>query len=266
LRVLALDPDLIVFVSRAWQTSCLAVRAGEEAFVIDSPVYPDELEALPAVLEQASFPVAALLATHGDWDHLLGRLAFPGASLGTAESTAARLRDEPGAAARELRRFDEQHYVERPAPLKLGTIQALPVPGRLELGAARELELHPAEGHTADGMAIAIPRVGVLACGDYLSPVEIPMISPGGSLEAYAATLARLRPLVEGAETVIAGHGGPLARDRALGLLEEDAAYLDALAREGIEAPLPPSRRGARQREIHAENAARARGATPPRR
>ena len=71
---------------------------------------------------------------------------------------------------------------------------------------------------------------------------------------------------MEQGETVIAGHGGPLARDRALGLLEEDAAYLDALPREGIEAPLPPSRRSARQREIHAENAARIRGATPPRR
>ena len=157
MRVLALDPDLIVFISRAWQTSCLAVRAAEEAFVIDSPVYPDELEALPAVLEQASFPVAGLLATHGDWDHLLGRLAFPRASLGAAESTAARLRDEPGAAARALRRFDEEHYVERPAALQLGTIQPLPVPGRLQLGAERELELHPADGHTADGMAIACP-------------------------------------------------------------------------------------------------------------
>jgi glyoxylase-like metal-dependent hydrolase (beta-lactamase superfamily II) len=264
-RVLALDPDLIVFISRVWQTSCIAVRAGEEAFVIDSPVYPDELEALPAVLEQASFPVAGMLATHGDWDHLLGRLALPGVSLGCAESTAARLHREAGAAARELRRFDEEHYVERPAPLQLGAVQALPVPGRLELGAQRELALHPADGHTADGMAIVIPWARVLVCGDYLSPVEIPMISAGGSLGAYAATLVRLRALVADAETVIAGHGGPLQRDRALGLLDEDSAYLEALAGEGIDAALPPTRHTARQREIHAANVARIGGATPPR-
>ena len=42
--------------------------------MIDSPVYPDELEALGGVLEQAGFPVSGLLATHADWDHLLGRL------------------------------------------------------------------------------------------------------------------------------------------------------------------------------------------------
>ena len=46
--------------------------------MIDSPVYPDELEALPGVLEQAGFPVSGLLATHGDWDHLLGRDGVPG--------------------------------------------------------------------------------------------------------------------------------------------------------------------------------------------
>ncbi len=266
MRVLALDPDLIVFISGVWQTTCTAVRGGEEAFVIDSPVYPDELEALPAVLQQAGFPVAGLLATHGDWDHLLGRLAVPGASLGCAESTATRLRNEPGAAARELRRFDEEHYVERPAPLQLGVVQALPVPGRLELGEDRELQLHPADGHTADGMAISIPWAGVLACGDYLSPVEIPMLSAGGSLAAYADTLERLRALAAEVDTVIVGHGGALNRAQALGLLEEDAAYLEALARDGIDAPLPASRRSGRQHQIHAENAARIEGATRPRR
>ena len=265
MRVLALDSDVIVFISRVWQTTCTAVRGGDEAFVIDSPVYPDELEALPAVLEQAGFPIAGLLATHADWDHLLGRLAFAGASLGCAQSSAARLSAEPGGAARQLRQFDEQHYVERTAPLSLGSLQALPVPGHLSLGSDTELELHLADGHTADGMAIWIAGAAVLVCGDYLSPVEIPMISDGGSLAAYAATLERLRPLVERAETVVPGHGAPLGREQARAILEEDSEYLQALTADGIDAPLPPSRRSARQRGIHAENAVRA-GATPPRR
>ena len=264
MQVLALHSDVIVFVSSVWQTTCTAVRSGDEAFVIDSPVYPDELEAVPAVLEQAGFllgdPPAppALLATHADWDHLLGRLAFPGASLGCGETTAARLLAEPGTAARELGRFDDEHYVARPGPLQLGSVQTLPVPGHLTIGSGHELELHPTGGHTADGTAIAIPWARVLVCGDYLSPVEVPMISEGGSPAAYADTLRRLRELVERAETVVPGHGGPLTRERARTILEEDAAYLDALAQRGIEAPLPSGRRSARQRGIHAENAARA--------
>lgn len=259
MRVLAAHEDVIVVVSRVWRTAAVAVRGGAggpgaEAFLIDSPVYPDELEALPALLAQAGFPVVGLLATHGDWDHLLGRLALPEAPLGCAESTAARLTGAPGEAQRELRAFDERHYVARPAPLSLPGTQALPVPGKLEVG-DRELELHPADGHTEDGMAVVVPWAGVLVCGDYLSPVEIPVVE--GSIGAYRATLARLEPLVRAAETVVAGHGGPVPRDQALTLLEEDAAYLDALSARGADAPLPAGRATREQRRLHAENAAR---------
>jgi glyoxylase-like metal-dependent hydrolase (beta-lactamase superfamily II) len=255
MRVLALHADLIVVVSAFWQTTCTAVRSGEEGFVIDSPVLPDELDALPSVLEQAQFPVSGLLCTHADWDHLLGRLAFPQASLGVGESSAARLEAELGQAQRELRTFDDQHYVERAHPLALAGVQALPVPGRLSLGAGdQELELHAADGHTADGTAYWIAWLEILVCGDYLSPVEIPMISPGGSITAYLATLERLGGLVEQAQTVIPGHGGPISGERARRLLEQDISYLSALRRDGAAAPLPRGRVSTEQRRIHAEN------------
>ncbi len=259
MRALSVHADLIVFISRFWQTTCTAVRAGDEGFVIDSPVYPDELEAMPGVLEQAGFPVSGLLATHGDWDHLLGRIAFPGASLGCGESTARRLAAAPGAAQRELREFDEEQYVDDRAPLSLGGIQSLPVPGKLALGpdeGGRELELHPADGHTADGTAYVVPWLGVLVCGDYLSPVEIPWISPGGSAETYLATLERLRELVERAETVVPGHGRPLPRVEAIDVLDQDVAYLRVLIEQGAGAALPRGRRTGAQRRIHEQNVA----------
>ncbi|MGZ6682295.1 MAG: MBL fold metallo-hydrolase [Solirubrobacteraceae bacterium] len=249
MRVAALHRDVLVVTSRVYATSCVALRGGEEGFIIDSPVFPDELDALPAVLEQAGFPVSGLLATHGDWDHVLGRLAFPGAALGCAETTAARLTGAPGDPQRGLRAFDEEHYVERPAPLALGQVQALPVPGRVELG-ERELELHPADGHTEDGMAVWAPWASVLVAGDYLSPVEIPMISEGGSRDAYLATLERLAPLVERADWVVPGHGAPLDGTRALAILREDVRYLTDWA-------LPIARRSAAQKRIDAENRAR---------
>jgi glyoxylase-like metal-dependent hydrolase (beta-lactamase superfamily II) len=253
--VLAVHRDVIVAVSRVWQTTCTIVRSGEEGFVIDSPVYPDELEALPSLLQQAGLPVSGLLATHGDWDHLLGRLAFPSLSLGCGEATAARLAASPGEAHRELRGFDEEHYVDGRGPLALAGVQALPVPGRLSIGSGgAELELHSADGHTADGMAVVIPWAEVLVCGDYLSPVEIPMVR---AVDRYVATLERLRPLVERATTVVPGHGAPISRGQALVVLDEDAAYLGALASAGAEAPLPRGRRSATQRRIHAENVGR---------
>jgi hydroxyacylglutathione hydrolase len=255
-KAVGLHPDVIVVTSRFWQTTCTLVRSGEEAFCIDSPVLPDELELLPAVAAQSQFRVVGCLATHADWDHLLGRYGFGDAPLGLAESSAARLRNEPGAAQRQLRDFDEEHYVERPAPLVLSGPQALPVPGHCAIG-DRELELHPAEGHTVDGMAVWIPWASVLVCGDYVSPVEIPWISETGSVSAYLATLARLEPLIERVEHVVPGHGAVLDSERALAIVREDRAYLEALLEHGADAKLPLTRRSGAQRKIHAENVER---------
>jgi glyoxylase-like metal-dependent hydrolase (beta-lactamase superfamily II) len=278
-RAVALHADVLVVTSALFQVNCTIIRgavgavgeareaepAGEtlagatiagETFVIDSPVLPDELDALGAVIEQARFPApSGLLATHGDWDHLLGRLAFPGLALGCAESTAARLQAAPGDAQRQLRSFDEELMIERPRPLALGAVQALPVPGRCDIG-DRELEVLQTGGHTADGMAVLAGWAGVLIVGDYLSAVELPTMNGGGGLDAYLATLERLRPLVGKAARVVPGHGPVMDGARALSVLQEDVGYLQELAERAAEAELPASRRGARQRLLHEQNVA----------
>ena len=250
MRVVAVHRDAVVVTSRLWQTNAVALRAGGEALLVDSPYFPDELQLLPEVLAQAGFEVDALLATHADFDHLLGRAAYPQLALGVGQPTAERLRAEPGAAQRKLREADDEHYVTRPQPLSLGSWQVLPVPGKLELG-DEELELHPADGHTADGTAIFAPFCGVICCGDYLSDVEIPGVH---SLPAYRAALDRLEQLVERAETVVPGHGAPQDRDAALRILAEDRAYLDALERGDERPRLPAGRDTPAQRRLHLDN------------
>jgi len=259
MRVVGLHADVVVATSRIWQTTCALVRNGHEAFCVDSPVLPDELEVLPRVAEQAGFPVVGLLCTHADWDHVLGGYAFPEAPLGCAETTAARLIARPGEAQRELRDFDDELYVERPSPLSLPGAQTLPVPGHCGIG-EQELELHPTDGHTEDGMAVWIPWARVLVAGDYLSPVEIPLLSETGSASAYLATLDRLEPLVEQADHVVPGHGEPIDGTRAAAILREDRAYVHALRDHGAEAKLPLARRSGAQRKIHAENVSRVAG------
>jgi glyoxylase-like metal-dependent hydrolase (beta-lactamase superfamily II) len=252
LRAVSISRDALVVTSGFWQTNAVALRVGEEAMLIDSPYLPDELDALPSLLAGAGFEPDGLVATHADFDHLLGRLAFPGMTLGLCESSVERLHRAPGEAQRALRQYDDEFYVSRPAPLALGQVQALPVPGHVELG-DRELELHPAEGHTADGMVLFDREQGLLIVGDYLSDVEIPWIH--GSLADYRATLARLAPLVEEATMVVPGHGAPHDRETTLRLLDEDVDYLDALERG--EQKLPDGRDTKAQRGIHEENVGR---------
>ena len=64
MRAVGLHSDVIAVTSRAYATGCVLVRSGNEAFCIDSPIFPDELEILPAIAEQAEFNVVGLLATH----------------------------------------------------------------------------------------------------------------------------------------------------------------------------------------------------------
>jgi glyoxylase-like metal-dependent hydrolase (beta-lactamase superfamily II) len=252
LRAVSISRDALVVTSGFWQTNAVALRVGEEAMLIDSPYLPDELDALPSLLAGAGFEPDGLVATHADFDHLLGRLAFPGMTLGLCESSVERLHRAPGEAQRALRQYDDEFYVSRPAPLALGQVQALPVPGHVELG-DRELELHPAEGHTTDGMVLFDREQGLLIVGDYLSDVEIPWIH--GSLADYRATLARLAPLIEEATMVVPGHGAPHDRETTLRLLDEDVDYLDALERG--EQKLPDGRDTKAQRGIHEENVGR---------
>ena len=61
MRAVGVHADVVVVTSQVWQTSCTFVRGGDEAFAIDSPVLPTELEALPSLAEQAGFAVAGLL-------------------------------------------------------------------------------------------------------------------------------------------------------------------------------------------------------------
>ena len=263
MRAVSLNEDALLVTSAFWQTNAVAVRAGGETLLIDSPYLPNELEALPGVLAGAGFEADGLLATHGDFDHLLGRYAYPGMSLGVGESTALRFREQPGEAQRDLRAFDAEFYVERPGPLALGSFQSLPVPGRLDLGkgeGAAEIELHPAEGHTSDGTAFFLRSLGVIVLGDYVSAVEIPWISGSGSLEDYLATLARLEPLIAEAQVVVPGHGPSHVRDDALRLLAEDVAYLEELKNGNEGVGLPAGRDSRPQKKIHSENVERAGG------
>jgi glyoxylase-like metal-dependent hydrolase (beta-lactamase superfamily II) len=76
------------------------------------------------------------------------------------------------------------------------------------------------------------------------------MISPGGSRDAYLATLRRLEPLVDAAAYVVPGHGDVLEGARAAAILREDLSYLAKLP----DGDLPLARRSPAQRAIHAAN------------
>ncbi len=174
MRAVSLHRDVIVVTSALLHVNCVIVRGrpadgadssggeterGGETFVVDSPVLPDELDALPALLEQARLPGAQRAAGHAR------RLGSParaarvprrsrwGARRAPRSGSRAAARRGAAGAARVRRRA----LIERSRPLALGSLQALPVPGRCEIGEPASSSCTPPTGHTADGMAIGIP-------------------------------------------------------------------------------------------------------------
>ena len=94
--------------------------------------------------------------------HLLGRIAFPEASLGCGESTAERLAAEPGDAQRHVRDFDEEHYVDDRGPLMLAGVHSLP-PDMIPR--ASEIQLRMSVIFALVGIAAFVTIVSSLAPG-----------------------------------------------------------------------------------------------------
>ena len=92
-------------------------------------------------------------------------------------------------------------------------------------------------------MAVWVPWARVLVAGDYLSPVEIPMVSDDRLASAYLATLDRLEPLVEQAESRRARPRRADRRHARGGDPARGPRLRQALRERGAEAKLPLARR-----------------------
>ena len=251
--------------SGIWQTNSVVLSAAGQVVVVDPAFFPRELDELGALVRRRGEDVTVVF-THGHWDHVAGWRYFPGARfLGSAALAHAVAQGQPAARRNldELRDFEERWYVARAAP------PAWPA----ELGALREgehlalggtgIQALALAGHSADGLALWLADEGLLLAGDHLSACEIPFVE---DLEAYRATLGRLRGLLPAVRRVVPGHGAPLDRAAASAVLDADLAYLDALAacaargdRDGALAlPLPRAAHVPGMSEWHRKNCAAA--------
>src|SRR3954454_13478389 len=93
-----------VLTSRYLQTNATVLVLTDGVLVVDSPYFPDELEALKEAMPPGAQP--RLFATHAHYDHLMGRLAFPAAPLEAAADTVAAVNREPDRPGRELAEED----------------------------------------------------------------------------------------------------------------------------------------------------------------
>ncbi|HSR98630.1 MAG TPA: MBL fold metallo-hydrolase [Kofleriaceae bacterium] len=215
-----------ILTSGIWQTNSTILSERGSAVVVDPAYFPRELD---AIVERAAERgrAAAVVFTHGHWDHVMGHSALPGAPVYVSRVLADDVaRGDPRAAKylADARDFDARWYVPRPHGHRWpAELRGLAESEHSDVGglALRTLEL---PGHSPDGLGLLAGEL--LLVGDYLSPCEIPFIDDA---RAYRTTLARLLEVLRTVRDVIPGHGPRLTADEATAIARADLDYLDRL-------------------------------------
>ncbi len=218
-----------VLTSGIWQTTTTVLSGGGGCVVVDPAYFPRELDEI-AARAAALGGAAAVVFTHGHWDHVMGHAALPAAPVWVSRSLADAVAADDPRATRYLddaRAFDSRWYVPRPDGHRWpAQLRGLADDEVTELGGLVVRALH-LPGHSPDDLGLLVEAAGLLLVGDYLSPCEIPFIDDAG---AYRATLVRLLGvLADGVREVIPGHGPRLTAAAAQGIARADLDYLDQL-------------------------------------
>ena len=225
-RAVGVHRDALVVTSRIWQTNATALRAGGEAMLVDSPYFPDELEAAAGAAEPGGVR-AERAARHPRRlrpPARAARLPRTGPRRGRRHHASAFAR-EPGAAQRELRDDDDEHYVTcAPCRCRSARSRRYRCPAASSWATRSSSCTRPTATPRDGHRAVRPLAAALLVVGDYLSDVEIPMISARRlARRTTAPRSARLAPAGGGG-----GDGGARARRRRTtatprcGLLDED--------------------------------------------
>jgi glyoxylase-like metal-dependent hydrolase (beta-lactamase superfamily II) len=182
--VLAPNPGLMTLDGT--NTWLVAEPGSPKAVVVDpGPDHGEHLRRIVAVADQAGRRIAAIVLTHGHFDHSAG---------------ARTLADLTGASVRAV---DPAH--------RLGS-EGLP-PGAVLSDGGCELEIIGTPGHSADSVSLYLRADRAVLTGDTVLGRGTAVIAEDGSLGEYLRSLGRLRALADAADlrTLLPGHGPLLA-------------------------------------------------------
>lgn len=224
---------VLVHQSEILQNNTVVVRGREGVLLIDPGITADEMACLARDLRELGLPVVAGFATHPDWDHVLWHADLAEVPrYGTARCADAmrELRSDPGWEARVAEGLPPE--IVGQVPLEpFGLITALPA-GTTHIpwdGPRVRVIEHPA--HSPGHAALLIEERGVLAAGDMLSDLFVPMLDnwndTNDPIAEYLVGLRLLEAVADQVDVVVPGHGS--VGDAVHARIGLDRAYVHAL-------------------------------------
>lgn len=215
--------------SRLYAMNSVVLAAPEHAVLVDPGVLPSELDDIAVAVEALHAEHLTLVLTHAHWDHVLGRVWWPGAPVIAHARFAEALERDEAHVFRETKAAVESCGEEWDTPIE---------PFRPNVAARGEwqgalgpwtLVLRDASGHADHQLSVHLPEQRLLLAADMLSDIELPILS--GGCAPYRDTLNRLLPVLDAGEvdTLVPGHGAIARGAEVRRRLLDDLGYLDQM-------------------------------------
>ncbi|MFI9486441.1 MBL fold metallo-hydrolase [Promicromonospora sp. NPDC052451] len=231
--------DVLTHQSALLRNNSVVVRGPAGALLVDAGTCGAEMSCLASDLRELALPVAAGFSTHPDWDHVLWHADLGDAPRYGTTRCAARMRElrsEPGWQAGVTEGLPPEIADDVPLD-RFGLVTGLPAwTARIPwTGPTVRLIEHPA--HSPGHAALLVEDHGVLAAGDMLSDVFVPMLDDftgtNDPVEEYLTGLRLLEDVADDVDVLVPGHGSVARGTGAVrARIDLDRAYLYAL-REG---------------------------------
>jgi glyoxylase-like metal-dependent hydrolase (beta-lactamase superfamily II) len=225
---------VFVHQSELIQNNTVVVQGRDGVLVIDAGITGSEMVCLANDLRELGQSVVAGFATHPDWDHVLWHDELGDAPrYGTARCATFMhdLRSKPDWKTGVTEGLPEEIADEIPLD-PFGLITGLPPETALVPWEGPEVRIieHPA--HAPGHAALLTGELGVLAAGDMLSDLFVPMLDVEGSADPigdYLVGLQRLEDAAGDVDVVVPGHGSVGVDGQVRERIELDRAYVLAL-------------------------------------
>ena len=210
---------VLVHRSELLRNNTVVVRGQDGVLVVDAGITGAEMACLANDLSELGLPVVAGFSTHPDWDHVLWHADLGEAPRYGTARCAADMRDlgrdrglagprRPGAAAGDRRRRPAGPVRPRHRAARRDRPDPVGRPGRAD---------HRAPGALPGHAALLVEARRVLAAGDMLSDVFVPMLGDftdeSDPVEEYLAGLRLLEDVAGDVGVLVPGHGSAVAGD-----------------------------------------------------
>ncbi|TVY08928.1 MBL fold metallo-hydrolase [Paenibacillus cremeus] len=204
------NEHIAVYQSRLYLMNSAVIQTDDLVLVTDPGYLPDEVSELRGYVDciRGERPLYVLY-THSDFDHIAGYGAFPDAIHLAGEAFAERT--DRAAAVREVMRYDDEYYIDRPYAIDYPRADVVCRAGETLKVGGTTLSFYDAGGHNPDGILTVVQPLGILIAGDYLSDIEFPFVYH--SFAEYRSTLRTLEALAAAAgdtvrlQLLLPGHG-----------------------------------------------------------